>query len=581
MKQPSKKDKGGLLSYRPLDRTRREIRLVELRSKPAAASNGNETPLLRMHHAFLDSKNLLSYDALSYNWGTGPKRMVVIEDKKRPTRGVLVSANLVDALCQLASYSNTKNQGWKSYFKATEKSMLWIDQLCINQGDDEEKSHQVTMMMDIYKQARMTNVWLGSEGAPLSFEVLKKYELDLGPIDEARMHDPESLRDDSSAASQRIDQILSEMSENNWEQLHALTNFCTHPWFERAWVIQEVATSHRVIVHWEGPRFIPLIEILESMHVAGKTKATQPEDLIFSMIGIASDGDTCGIGVDYSKHYTKVFRDTVMQFLKTIGARALAWNGQFGREMDADGYRLPSWVTDFRLKRGFTIHRPHVARRDGHPKLFSATRNREFEYNIEEVRNVLFIRTHRVDRIVEVKFMQLTTEDRDSIASVPAQIKVRWTELKRFIDAAADRSSSRYDNSAWEDIYWRLPVTDRYRDGAHFKRAGLEVKSWYMDFIRSDNPSSASTAASKAASYGECVIMDRLVAFVTDTGYIGIGAPQTVIGDEVHLLQGSDTPFILRQTKGHYELGSETYVHGIMDGELVDDNTNFEWLEIH
>ena len=39
--------------------------------------------------------------------------------------------------------------------------MLWIDQICINQADHEEKSHQVTLMQHIYRNARNTVAWLG------------------------------------------------------------------------------------------------------------------------------------------------------------------------------------------------------------------------------------------------------------------------------------------------------------------------------------------------------------------------------------------------------------------------------------
>ncbi|KAF2217093.1 hypothetical protein CERZMDRAFT_7356, partial [Cercospora zeae-maydis SCOH1-5] len=38
---------------------------------------------------------------------------------------------------------------------------LWIDGICINQGDVHEKTAQVTMMREIYEKAEQTIVWLG------------------------------------------------------------------------------------------------------------------------------------------------------------------------------------------------------------------------------------------------------------------------------------------------------------------------------------------------------------------------------------------------------------------------------------
>jgi hypothetical protein len=39
--------------------------------------------------------------------------------------------------------------------------VLWIDAICINQNDDDEKSHQVGMMRKIYKACQKCTVWLG------------------------------------------------------------------------------------------------------------------------------------------------------------------------------------------------------------------------------------------------------------------------------------------------------------------------------------------------------------------------------------------------------------------------------------
>jgi hypothetical protein len=38
---------------------------------------------------------------------------------------------------------------------------LWVDTICINQSDNDEKSHQVAMMLDIYRNADRVYIWLG------------------------------------------------------------------------------------------------------------------------------------------------------------------------------------------------------------------------------------------------------------------------------------------------------------------------------------------------------------------------------------------------------------------------------------
>ncbi|KAH7177303.1 heterokaryon incompatibility protein-domain-containing protein [Fusarium sp. MPI-SDFR-AT-0072] len=48
------------------------------------------------------------------------------------------------------------------------KLRLWADALCINQDDDTEKLHQVSMMADIYYSAAMVLAWLSSKDEDVS-----------------------------------------------------------------------------------------------------------------------------------------------------------------------------------------------------------------------------------------------------------------------------------------------------------------------------------------------------------------------------------------------------------------------------
>jgi hypothetical protein len=48
--------------------------------------------------------------------------------------------------------------------------------------------------------------------------------------------------------------------------------------------------------------------------------------------------------------------------------------------------------------------------------------------------------------------------------------------------------------------------------------------------------------------------------------------PQSVESyDLICILYGSQVPFVLRPKNGHYQLIGECYVHGKMDGEVIQD----------
>ncbi|KAF3803244.1 hypothetical protein GCG54_00013351 [Colletotrichum gloeosporioides] len=60
--------------------------------------------------------------------------------------------------------------------------------------------------------------------------------------------------------------------------------------------------------------------------------------------------------------------------------------------------------------------------------------------------------------------------------------------------------------------------------------------------------------------------------FITKKGYMGLAPIGAQIGDNVVVLFGSHVPFILRgRETGHYEVVGETYVSGIMKGEVLKD----------
>ena len=67
----------------------------------------------------------------------------------------MVSPNLWAGLKAIYAYTHKEN--------SCQRWLLWIDAICINQNDDDEKSSQVQRMGEIYGGAERVLVWLGSE----------------------------------------------------------------------------------------------------------------------------------------------------------------------------------------------------------------------------------------------------------------------------------------------------------------------------------------------------------------------------------------------------------------------------------
>jgi hypothetical protein len=58
---------------------------------------------------------------------------------------------------------------------------------------------------------------------------------------------------------------------------------------------------------------------------------------------------------------------------------------------------------------------------------------------------------------------------------------------------------------------------------------------------------------------------------ITKKGYLDLGQGCADIGDKICVLFGGNTPYLLRQDSGHHRMIGECYVHGIMQGEVIEE----------
>jgi hypothetical protein len=130
--------------YEPL-RSHRHIRLLEMECCDTKVEGPREPRYSLVQHELPSNGTRLAFEAVSYTWGH-PDRIsaLQIHDDKGQ---IGLTANLTQALPHMTEQSRTKR--------------LWIDQLCINQADNDERSAQVSLMSEIYKKAARVIVWLG------------------------------------------------------------------------------------------------------------------------------------------------------------------------------------------------------------------------------------------------------------------------------------------------------------------------------------------------------------------------------------------------------------------------------------
>jgi hypothetical protein len=186
--EPDRNQKQTHSFYERLDSPRKEIRLLRILPDTSARALSKSSGAIHcvLSHAFLEESP--RYHALSYPWQdsklNGSFDDPEADDSKLTIDGFIllnnqhvpVTPSLWVALWhfRLIAQRHAENQnahdlkfGDLQRLGETEEwliqlhTALWVDALCINQSDIEERSHQVSMMGDIYKNAECVHAWLG------------------------------------------------------------------------------------------------------------------------------------------------------------------------------------------------------------------------------------------------------------------------------------------------------------------------------------------------------------------------------------------------------------------------------------
>lgn len=161
------------------------------------------------------------YEALSYVWGTEAGQVSIHVDG----RPIAIKQNLDSAL--------------RSLRLPTQARRVWVDALCIDQSNIEERSRQVRYIRFVYKHATRVVVWLGcwTPGVEMAFELAERLAV---------------VRESCGADKVSLQKAVVELAEGAPEAFDHLNRLFDRPYFLRNWCIQEVVASRWAIARCEG-----------------------------------------------------------------------------------------------------------------------------------------------------------------------------------------------------------------------------------------------------------------------------------------------------------------------------------------
>lgn len=187
--------------YQSLDADKAEFRVLALHAGTA------EDPVsVELRHERLDETSTLQYETVSYHWGDTTETATIEVNKQH----VSVHANAASALRRIRTADSDR--------------MIWLDAVCINQADPDERAQQVAIMADIYSSSKGNLVYLGNgnEFTLRAIDSISKCLEDLKQLSE----NPEGTPSQWWDAIRRFTGYREESID-----AEALASFFSNPWF--------------------------------------------------------------------------------------------------------------------------------------------------------------------------------------------------------------------------------------------------------------------------------------------------------------------------------------------------------------
>ncbi|KAF7537438.1 hypothetical protein G7054_g3727 [Neopestalotiopsis clavispora] len=168
------------------------------------------------------------YRPVSYTWGTqeASSDLLLRHPGEQEWHHFPIRPNLEALLKQFRAF--VRPSRITEYF--------WIDAICINQRDDDEKGYQVRNMHKVYRY-RGVAIWLGetSDNSDLAMDLVDRFEKIVTVADNGIKNgsSPTDLVDPFNALARETD-------DESWQAFYDLIS---RPWFFRRWIVQEYVLS--------------------------------------------------------------------------------------------------------------------------------------------------------------------------------------------------------------------------------------------------------------------------------------------------------------------------------------------------
>ncbi|TDZ33045.1 Heterokaryon incompatibility protein 6, OR allele [Colletotrichum spinosum] len=551
------------------------------------------------------------YDAISYTWGDEAADTTIMIN----SRPFLIRKNLHSALLAL---------------KNAQRHIVWVDAVCINQADEEERTAQVWQMKQIYSDAQSVKVWLGDATATSyrGLMFLRRFQRITPECTERHI---KSIDDFHTC----FGDILTPFREGG-EALHLglqeAFGLLKHPWWTRVWTLQESVMGKQVDCQcgygtqsvpfacfaklawftyfavnfgvWSGHeidssvalrtarwtenlrgiwRDSGKVSVWGALSASWNRASTDPKDKVMGLLGLLEMKSTG----DHAPGYQLSIEDNYCHLFFSLLEEA---NGLYPlsliSEMPEDrNPNLPSWVPDFQLHS--TVDSDHLASlsKGIHPYNASLFKDDEFHVRRDSSRGGRTISVEGIDfdavRTSGCKAPGWQPTDKTSGSDWARLMQQTLRDWRAIVNSTVDAGAATYTTGESRlCAFWRTVLVDlKQGDEDHASALGARRRDDADKAVFSELESEdgwgkllSKWERSCMPEFRQLRLIEQLNRrfFVTEKGFFGLGPPSMVVGDRVCILRSGVVPYVLRRRDGgRWKYVGECYVHGIMDGEVV------------
>ncbi|KAI4173817.1 MAG: hypothetical protein LQ346_008339 [Caloplaca aetnensis] len=544
------------------------------------------------------------YIALSYTWGNSPCNPGPINrlyEIKLNNQCFKVQENLYDAL----DYLTPK--------VLNEDCLFWVDAICINQNDVGERSVQIQHMAYIYEHAFAVYGWIGvphdEEEIRLALALMRR--IDDVFIDGLAKYNNDPYQVTVTITPEMEDLFPGNVDSECYRGWLGIKEMVERSYWWRTWIYQEtttttdttffcgdehfsvwsviatVLTANHFCGYLQFPESFHCIarcgasvmatirqlgvfprgnSLLDLLQATGETECSDPRDKVYAVLGMAGDlSSGRDINPDYSKPVSEVYTDTVRFSLSQPehGLRVLGhvrhipnyWTSALNCAFD--GRSLPTWVPNYSQQGASRPFRAEVA---GSAWAYNACGAKK-AHNAKIEGGRLVVMGYHVDEIVSVS--EIWINDVISIAEVEA-----W--------APENPDSVYYPTGQTRDEAFRTTIladmvlsTD---SRGHVADSRGHVADWNLMHATTHTLTADENKRKQEMVFALNNASNRRRLCWTNSGRMGLVPATAQAGDLLFVLWGGQMIHVLRRTESErFTYVGESYIHGIMDGELVTE----------